>query len=204
MQIAPADRYPLKLLGLYLLVFAALAINPLYPSDWLLESVVPVVSVAALVATYRFLRFSNLAYSAFFVMLVAHTIGSHYTYAEVPAGFWAAEWFGWERNHYDRLVHFLYGLLLAPMGFELVAARSSPRGIWAFLLPTLFLASHSMLYEIIEWWGAEIFGGDLGQAYLGTQGDVWDAHKDMALGTLGAAVGVAAILLQGRASRKPG
>jgi len=147
-----------------------------------------------LAVTYPKLRFSNLAYSAAFIFLLLHTVGAHYTYSEVPLGYFAAEVFGWERNHYDRWIHFLYGFLIAPMAVELFDAKASARGVWAFLMPTLFLASHSMIYEIIEWWGAVVVGGELGAAYLGAQGDIWDAQKDMALGMLGAASGVGTVL----------
>jgi len=185
---------PIALLGLYLAAFVLSGISPHNRADWWLESVLPLVAVSILAATWYRFRFSNFAYAAVCVFLLTHTMGAHYTYSEVPLGHLAAELFGWERNHYDRWIHFLYGFLFAPMAVELFAAKAPPRGIWAFLLPTLFLGSHSMIYELIEWWAAAVFGGDLGVAYLGTQGDPWDAQKDMALGLLGAALGVGVML----------
>ncbi len=190
----PADRYPLVLLGLFGLAFIALGVEPHYRDDWALESVLTVIVIPLLIATYRNLRFSNLAYTAFFIFMLFHTVGSHYTYTEVPAGFWVADAFGWERNHYDRLVHFLYGFLFAPMAVELFDGKAPARGVWRPIMPVLFLTSHKAIYEIIEWWAAEIFGGDLGVAYLGTQGDVWDAQKDMGLGVAGAIIGVCVYL----------
>jgi putative membrane protein len=83
-------------------------------------------------------------------------------------------------------VHFLYGVLLMPAAVELLRAKAPPRGVWAILLPVLFIMSHSVVYEMVEWLAAEAFGGDLGVAYLGAQGDPWDAQKDMALATAGA------------------
>jgi putative membrane protein len=105
------------------------------------------------------------------------------------------------RNHYDRFVHFSYGLLVLPASWELMQARMSPRGLWRWLMPVFFVMSHSVIYETIEWGAAVIFGGDLGAAYLGTQGDEWDAQKDMALATAGAMLGTALMAL--RHARKP-
>jgi len=95
-------------------------------------------------------------------------------------------------------VHFSYGLLLMPAAAELLEARASPRGPWRYLLPVLFVMSHSVIYEMIEWVAALIFGGDLGAAYLGTQGDEWDAQKDMALATAGAALAMLLIVVRDR------
>jgi putative membrane protein len=95
---------------------------------------------------------------------------------------------GWERNNFDRVVHFSYGLLLAYPIREMFLRVADVRGFWGYFLPLDLTMSTSMLFELIEWGAAEAFGGDLGQAYLGTQGDVWDAHKDMALASLGALI----------------
>jgi putative membrane protein len=191
----PSDRYPLSLLLGFIAIFAALAIRPWYRQDWLLENMLVLVAVPTLVLTYRRLRFSNFAYTCLFLFLVLHEIGAHYTYSEVPWREWLATLTGNEvpaagRNHYDRFVHFTYGLLLMPAVLELVDARMSPKGLWRWLMPLFFLMSHSVIYEMIEWLAAVLFGGDLGVAYLGTQGDEWDAQKDMALATAGAVAGL--------------
>lgn len=192
----PSAAWPLTLLAIFIAVFVALAIDPSYRQDWLLENVIVLVAVPVLVATYPRLRFSNGAYTALFVFLLFHEIGSHYTYAEVPYDRWWQDVFGYslkdalgfERNHYDRLVHFLYGLLVMPAVVELLAARAGLRGIWRWLVPVFFVMGHSQLFELVEWWAAEVFGGDLGVAYLAIQGDEWDAQKDMALASLGGAI----------------
>jgi len=188
------NRYPLALLVVFTAIWIALAIAPWYRQDWLLENVIVFVAVPLFVVTSGRLRFSNLAYTCIFVFLVLHEVGAHYTYSEVPWRNWLstvtgedATWAG--RNHYDRFVHFCYGLLILPVAWELFAARASPRGLWRWLMPPLFVMSHSVIYELVEWIAAEVFGGDLGLAYLGTQGDVWDAQKDMALAAAGAFVG---------------
>ena len=99
-----------------------------------------------------------------------------------------SEMFGWKRNHFDRLVHFCFGFLLAYPIREIFCRVAGARGFWGYYLPLDVTMSFSMLYELVEWAVAMKFGGDLGQAYLGTQGDEWDAHKDMALASLGAVV----------------
>jgi putative membrane protein len=95
---------------------------------------------------------------------------------------------GWERNHFDRLVHFSYGLLLAYPVREGFLRVANVRGFWGYFLPLDLTMSTSMMFELFEWGAAESFGGDLGMAFLGTQGDMWDAHKDMALASLGALI----------------
>jgi putative membrane protein len=202
----PTDRYPLALLVAFIAIFAALAVAPWYRQDWLLENVLVFLAVPGLVLTHRRLRFSNLAYTCLFVFFVLHEIGAHYTYSEVPWREWLAAITGTEsvtagRNHYDRFVHFAYGLLLMPAAVELVEARMSPRGLWRWLTPLLFIMSHSVIYEMVEWAAAALFGGDLGAAYLGTQGDEWDAQKDMALATAGAVTGLVLLAIGGRLPR---
>jgi putative membrane protein len=203
-----ADRYPARLLAAFAAIWAALAIAPWYRQDWLLENVIVFVAVPALVFNFRRLRFSNFAYTCLFVFLVLHEVGAHYTYSEVPWREWLHSLGAGRdadaaagRNHYDRLVHFSYGLLVLPAAWELMQARMSPRGIWLWLMPVFFVMSHSVIYEMIEWLAAEAFGGELGAAYLGTQGDEWDAQKDMALATAGAVLGTIAINVRGRRHR---
>ncbi len=192
-------RYALILLGIFVVVFAALAISPSHRDDWALENALVVLLVVILIATYRRFPFSRLSYTLIFIFLCVHEVGSHYTYSEVPYNAWTKALFGtslnevmgWERNHFDRLVHFLYGLLLAYPLREIFLRIADVRGFWGYFLPLDFTMSTSMIYELIEWAAAEIFGGELGEAYLGTQGDVWDAHKDMLLASIGAVIAMA-------------
>jgi putative membrane protein len=201
--VQASDRYPATLLAAFSAVWLGLAINPSYRQDWLLENVIVFVGVPALVIAYHRLRFSNFAYTCLFVFLVLHEIGAHFTYSEVPWRDWlqtlglaSSDGAPTGRNHYDRLVHFSYGLLVLPAAWELINARMSPRGTWRFLMPVFFVMSHSVIYEVIEWLAAEVFGGDLGAAYLGTQGDQWDAQKDMALAAAGALLGTMLMALR--------
>jgi putative membrane protein len=193
-----SPRFVLGLLVAFTAIWTALALAPWYREDWLLENVLVFIALPLLAWGYRTLPFTRSTYACLFAFLVLHEIGAHYTYSEVPydrafeavtgASFNAL--LGWERNHYDRVVHFLYGLLVTPAAIEILQARATPRGLWRWLLPVCFMMSHSVLYETIEWFAAEVFGGDLGQAYLGTQGDVWDAQKDSLLATAGSLLAV--------------
>ena len=176
--------------------FIALAIAPVDREDWLLENVLLVLFVAALVASYRKLALSRYSCLMIFLFLSLHLLGAHYTYAQVPYDRWFEalsgrsfnSLFGWERNNFDRLVHFCYGLLLAYPVREVLQRAAPLRGFWSYLFPLSVTMSTSMCYELLEWGAATIFGGDLGQAYLGTQGDVWDAQKDMAFAGFGAVI----------------
>jgi putative membrane protein len=174
------------LTALLAVLWVALAIDPYDRKDWLLENALTVLAVGTLAATYRKLPLSRISYTLIFLFLCLHTIGAHYTYSLVPYDPAWNELFGWKRNNFDRVVHFAYGLLLAYPIRELFLRVAGVRGFWGYFLPLDLTMSTSMLYELIEWMAAEFFGGDLGAAYLGTQGDIWDAHKDMALASLGA------------------
>jgi len=191
--MTPSARYPAALLALFTAWFLALAIAPHYRQDWLLENALVFVAVPLLALTYRNLRFSNAAYTCLFVFFALHEVGAHHTYSLVPYDAWSEALLGrplnailgWERNQYDRVVHFLYGVLVTPAAIELVSAKAPPTGIWRFLMPLFFMNSHAVIYETVEWIAAEAFGGELGAAYLGTQGDPFDAQKDMALAFAG-------------------
>jgi putative membrane protein len=196
-DIMPSHKHYIVILGLSFLLFAGfLAMNPVDRHDWMLENVLTVVFIIILVATFRTFPLSRISYTLIFLFLLLHETGAHFTYAKVPYdqafqslfGFSLNERLGFERNHFDRLVHFCYGLLLAYPIRELFLRIANVRGFWGYFLPLDLTMSTSMLFELFEWGAAEWFGGDLGIAYLGTQGDVWDAHKDMALASLGALV----------------
>ncbi|HEX9708229.1 MAG TPA: DUF2238 domain-containing protein [Steroidobacteraceae bacterium] len=194
-------RYPLVLLTAYGVVWLTLAIDPVFRQDWLLENAIVFAAVPLLVFTARRLRFSDFAYTCLFLFFVFHAIGAHYTYSLVPYADWWQSLTGEAlegRNHYDRAVHFLYGLLVTPAAVELFAHYGRYSRGWAFLFPWMFMAGHSVVYELIEFAAALLFGGDLGQAYLGTQGDIWDGQKDMALALAGTTLMLATLAGAGR------
>lgn len=192
-DVAAHRRYAVSMLGIFGIVFLALAWSPSYREDWLLENVLVILLVPFFVLTYRRLPLSKISYTALLLFLCLHEIGSHYTYSEVPYdrafeaifGRGLNEVLGWERNHFDRLVHFLYGVLITYPVREIFLRVANAAGFWGYLFPLLVVMSSSLLFELIEWAAALIFGGELGMAYLGTQGDIWDSHKDSAVATLG-------------------
>ena len=191
------DRYPLVLLYIFIAAFVVLGIAPADRLVWFAESVLVVVALPIFILTFRNLRFSNLSYTALFLFLVLHAIGAHFTYTEVPL----LECLQVGRNPYDRIVHFMYGFLMAPLAVELLAAKAPPRGIWVYLLPVLFLSSHAAIFEVIEWAFVAMLGPEQAEQYLCMQGDVWDAQKDMILAMVGAALGVAVVLEMNRRRR---
>ena len=192
-KLTANDRYALSLLAAFLVVFALSAYQPWYREDWLLENVLVFILVPAAILSHFVLPLSRISYTLIFVFLCWHEVGAHYTYAEVPYERWFTavfgtglnELLGWERNHFDRIVHFLWGLLLTYPVREIFIRLSDAKGFWTYLFPFLVAISTSTIFELLEWAAALVFGGELGIAYLGTQGDVWDAHKDTSLAMLG-------------------
>lgn len=179
-------------LVVFAIVWIALAIAPHHRNDWLLENIPTFIGVPAAIVGYRRFRFSNRAYVQATIFLVLHTIGSHYTYSEVPLGGWMRDTFWLVRNHYDRLVHFAFGLLMLRPIRELGFRRGHEPGPFAlFYFSVAGVAMWSLLYEVTEWLVASIVDPAAGTAYLGTQGDPWDAEKDMALAVTGAVIAAA-------------
>lgn len=155
-------------------------------SNWLLENALVIMFLIFLSVSYRHYQFSDLSYLLICVYLCLHVYGSKYTYAENPFGYWLQSVLGSARNPYDRLVHFSFGFLLAyPMREAFLSWQKFP--VWvSWALPIEITLSVSGLYELIEWAVADVFFPAQGAAYLGSQGDIWDAQKDMFLATLGA------------------
>jgi putative membrane protein len=197
--IVRSSRWPRSLAVVFAVWFALWAIHPHDLHDFVLEHVLTVALVVFLWTTRRGFRLTNLSYSLIFLFMCLHVVGAHYTYALVPYEDWIARLagffghpdfrlgslFNWQRNHFDRLVHFSFGLLTAYPVREIFVRIARARGFWSYYLPLDVTISFSALYELLEWGVAVIFGGDTATTYLGTQGDVWDAQKDMALASLG-------------------
>lgn len=177
--------YALLLLSGFIIIWSILGFNVSYRHDWVLENLINIPFVLILLIVSRWFRFSKASYSLFYLYMFMNTVGSHYTYSEVPFGFWLSTLFELGRNHYDRIIHFCFGLLLAYPMREVYVRIGNYKGIWALFAPITMVFALSGIYEILEWQIALMFGGDLGIAYLGTQGDVWDAQKDMLLAGLG-------------------
>ncbi len=178
--------YHYFLLISFLIVWVWAAINPLFPHDWLLENYLVFISVPLILLSARYFKLSDTSYGLITLFMILHVIGSHYTYAEVPFGDTLQVWFDADRNMYDRLVHFCFGFILAYPIHETFMKVARARGFWSYFFPLDVTLSFSALYEVIEWITARNVDPAAGLAFLGSQGDVWDAQKDMGLAGLGA------------------
>ena len=187
------SRYKLFLIGVFVVVWILAAIRPLFPHDWLLENYLVFIFVPLILISGRYLQLSDTSYTLITLFMILHVIGSHYTYAEVPFGETLKHWLGAERNMYDRLVHFSFGFLLAYPMREVFLRLSKVRGFWGFYLPLDVTLSFSALYEIIEWLIARNVAPASGLAFLGAQGDIWDAQKDMTVAGIGALLAMTVI-----------
>jgi len=191
-----------RLLAGLLLWYVMLSLLPAYaPADrqfWLLSSILPALSVLVLVGTHRYLPLSPASYLLITLFLTLHTVGVRYTYAQVPAGAWLEQALPLGRNQYDRIVHFSFGFLLTYPIEELFRLTVPFRGWLLYYLPVMTVLGLSGLWEIIESWVARLVHPELGITYLGSQGDVWDAQKDMAAAMYGALLCTALLLLYRR------
>lgn len=171
-------------------------------ANWFTENALTMLFIGGLALTHRRFQFSELSYSLMFVYILLHVYGAMYTYAENPLGYWLQDLFHGERNHYDRIVHFSFGFLLAyPMRDYFRNHFQWPNWV-CWVLPVEITMSFSAAYELIEWAVADIFFPAQGHAYLGSQGDVWDAQKDMGLAFGGAVLAMVLISTLKRAARK--
>lgn len=176
--------------ALWLLVFLSVftwsAIRPYDTFTWFLEVLPAIIGLVVLAVTRKSFPLTTLAY----VLVLAHCIilmiGGHYTYAQVPLFDWLAEVFGWQRNHYDKLGHFVQGFIPAVLAREILLRKAVVNGRgWLNFLVVCFCLAFSAFYELIEWLMA-MLTGTAADAFLGTQGYVWDTQSDMALALLGA------------------
>lgn len=175
-----------RLVALYAVVWLVTAIRPFNRQDWILENLPVFVAVSALVATYRKFQFSNLSYILLTLFLMLHAVGAHFTYTEMPLGNWLRDVLQLSRNHYDRVVHFSFGLLIAYPLREGLAHVGGLRAEWSYIVTVHVVIAWSGFYEILEAIVARLVNPELGAAYNGIQGDVWDAQKDMGLALAGA------------------
>jgi len=182
----PSVRELLTLGVIYLIGFGLLAINPHDRADWALENIFPISQLIAVVISYRYFKFTRLSYYMIFVYLFVQSWGGHFTYAEAAPFNWIRDHFHLSRNHYDRVAHFMLGFLLGiPIREILMQVIRTSRRWMAFLTASIVLAIGAF-YEFIEWWVAVLATPNLGNAFLGTQGDVWDTQWDMFLALVGA------------------
>lgn len=203
LRAVPGEQYATALAGLFVVVIMFSAIGAYDPGTWLLENAPVALGLFFLGWSYRVMPLSRVSYSLIFIFLCLHETGAHWTYSRVPYDEWwhqlfgttLGAQFGWNRNHFDRLVHFCYGLLLAYPIREMFLRVASVKGFWGYFLPLDLTMSTSALYELLEWATALVVGSHAGNAYLGSQGDPWDAQKDIAMASLGALIAMTVIAL---------
>jgi len=182
------ENLPKIYLFLFAIFWIILAINPLYRFMWFIENVLMLIFLAVLILTYKKLRFSNLTYTLVLAFLVLQTIGAHYTYSSVPMEV-ISNLFGWERNNFDRIVHFSFGFLLTiPFREWYMRTSKCKSKLWLFVVPVMFAFATGAVYEIIEWIFAVFSDPTASAEFLGSQGDIWDAQKDTFLAGVGAIV----------------
>ena len=179
-------------LWLFIFVFLIFWINTLINTNdinnWMLENTLTALLIIFLITTFRKYQFSDMTYLLICIYLGLHVYGAQYTYAENPFGYWLKDYFQMSRNHYDRIVHFSFGFLLAyPVREFFIRWLKFPK-IVSWYLPVEITLSVSAFYELIEWSVADIFFTSQGDAYLGTQGDIWDAQKDIFSAIAGALI----------------
>ena len=187
-------RYQALLLLAFVGGWTWAAIDPVLRSSWLLENELVFIFVPILLLTGVYFRLSSVSYTLITVFMLLHVVGSHYTYERVPFRYTLQRWTGADRNMYDRLVHFSFGLLLAYPIREMFTRVARARGFWGFFLPFDVTMSFSAIYEIIEWQSAKD-ASEAGMAFLGAQGDIWDAQKDMTMAGLGALIAMTVTFL---------
>lgn len=186
---------------LALLISAALYLvwSGLFPRErvtWVAETAPAMIGAIILILTYRRFRFTTLTYAMAWLFALILITGGHWTYAEVPVGNWARDAMGLSRNHFDRVGHFMQGVVPALFARELLLRTSGlQRGKWLFFTCVSMALAISAGYEIFEWQYAVFFGGQRAEDFLGSQGDVWDAQKDMFMALIGAVI---SLLLLGR------
>ena len=179
-------RWPLLLFGIYLVEFAVLAIRPVSRGTWISENITVLCIVVPLVGMYlKGIRFSNAAYLFMSVLIFLHTIGGHYTFSLVPFG-WISDLIGAERNHFDRLAHFTVGFYAYALMEFSESRRLSTHRAFSFVFAVSMIFAVASLFEIVEWLYAVSADPVAGAEFLGSQGDIWDAQKDMLADGLGA------------------
>lgn len=179
------------LLILYLVGFILLAIDPHDRADWALENFFPISQLIAVLIAYRYYKFTRISYYMIFFYLFVQSWGGHFTYAEAAPFNWLRDEFHLGRNHYDRVAHFMLGFLLGLPIREILMQFISASRRWINFLTAALVLAIGAFYEFIEWWVAVLVTPNLGDKFLGTQGDIWDTQWDMFLALVGAVLTIA-------------
>ncbi len=183
------QNVPKILLTIYAIFWIAVAMEPLDRFTWFLENIVIFLSLPLFILSYHKFRLSNRSYILIFIFAILHTAATYYTYSNTPWGDFLSAAMGWERNHYDRIVHFLYGVMMMPVAANILALHLPSKKFfrWLFLFSIIFTIGS--VYEVAEFLVGVTTSPEEGLGFLGFQGDIWDTQKDMALQALGAIIG---------------
>lgn len=211
--LIPKDSFNRQIMAVFLVIWAASCWNVSYPTEFFAMQHVPtLVATVALIVAERKLQISRLSFALIIAFLLLHLVGARYLYSYVPyddwsqaiLGFCIGERMGFERNQYDRLVHFCFGLLFTYPLWEVFSRYARLRGLWPGVLAICVVLAASAVYEIGEWATAMTFAPDWAEAYNGQQGDIWDPQKDMALAAAGSilAAGVVGLISKPKRSDK--
>ena len=182
------NRFLHGLLAAMAAVLAASAYHPTMVFDWFLENLIVLVFLIALIFSYHAVPLSRSSYVLIFVYLCFHEWGAHYKYDGVLLGEWMKVWLHTNRNHYDRVLHLMFGLLLGYPMMEAYMHLTGVRNAWRYWFPMEASIAFGAIYEIIEAIVASLVSPEHGEAFVGMQGDMWDAQEDMGLGLVGAAI----------------
>ncbi len=201
----PMRLHPATFQRVLLLVFTVYFVLWLHDPPYELHAIIHVVptwlAIAILLASTKFCPLSNASFACLILFLILHVLGTRYVYSFVPYEQWVSQLLGGDvtnnlqpsRNHYDRFVHFSFGLLVAPVAREVHVRMVQVKPAWSYFTAVEFILASSMLFELAEWLGAVTLAPDFTDSYLGQQGDVWDAHKDMGLAAVGAVLSMLAL-----------
>lgn len=193
-------------LGIVILFSILTCLSPIYPEQMFLQHFATIIIAGFLIYDIKIDFLSKTAFTGILLFMVLHAIGARYIYSMVPYNDWSLNilgwdmqsYFGWERNHYDRLVHFLFGVLILPFSVEFVTKKFNIHFRAALLMGLLLIQTFSMFYEIFEWLLTVFLSDDQAENYNGQQGDPWDAHKDMALAMLGSVLCAVGLVLKSK------
>lgn len=186
------------LVVLFVLCWIVLAIAPVDRGIWMLENILVVTVFPVVLWLDKSYNFTNWAFFGLTVFVTLHLFGAHLTYEKMAYFTWFSDWFGWERNYYDQLIHFLFGLLVFVPFFEIFYHQGYSRKL-SYLIAFLFISSVSAWYEVLEWVAMVAVCNEPGCLQAVTQGDDWDTQKDMAYAVAGAVI---ALLIHGTRQRQ--
>ncbi len=184
------NKFPVVLFCIYVVLWVVFALNPVHRGVWILENIVVLIFLPLFIISYFKFRLTNTSYFLIFLFGVMHIFGSYYTYSGIPFGEWLSQIFNFERNNYDRIVHFSFGFLTVSVLWDLIYRFLPKNKFFAFLFVVSIIVFLGSVYEIGEFTAGTLAVPEMGMSFLALQGDVWDTQKDMALQTIGAILGL--------------